>query len=77
MVDLVQEIKARGRKPAFGPMSAMRNKRILAQAVEDEDRATAEVFQVLRLFWGLSYEYCWGWSRLAQLFFIGVSYMYL
>ncbi|CAN0273591.1 unnamed protein product [Pylaiella littoralis] len=48
MVDLAQEIKARGRKPAFGPMSSMRNRRILAQAVEDEDRATAEAFQTVR-----------------------------
>lgn len=46
MVDLGQEIKARGRKPAFGPMSSTRNRRILAQTVEDEDKATAEAFQV-------------------------------
>lgn len=46
MVNLEQEIKARGRKPAFGPMSSTRNRRILAQAVEDEDRATTEVFKV-------------------------------
>lgn len=49
MVNLEQEIKARGRKPAFGPMSSTRNRRILAQAVEDEDRATTEVFKVKQL----------------------------
>eukprot|EP00903_Cladosiphon_okamuranus_P007871 g7608.t1 len=48
MVDLEQELKLRGRKPAFGPMSSKRNKRILAQAVEDEDKATNEAFQVAR-----------------------------
>lgn len=48
MVDLEQEIKLRGRKPAFGPMPATRNKRILAQAVEDEDKATTEAFKVSR-----------------------------
>lgn len=61
MVDLAQEIKARGRKPAFGPMSAMRNKRILAQAVEDEDRATVEVFQVLGCFFCPSATSSAGW----------------
>lgn len=45
MVNLEQEIKARGRKPAFGPMSTTRNRRILAQAVEDEDTTATEVFQ--------------------------------
>ncbi len=44
MVNLEQEIKARGRKPAFGPMSSRRNRRILAQAVEDEDTTAGEVF---------------------------------
>ncbi|CAM9380469.1 unnamed protein product [Ectocarpus sp. 12 AP-2014] len=48
MVNLEQEIKARGRRPAFGPMSSTRNRRILAQAVEDEDRATTEVFKAVR-----------------------------
>lgn len=46
MVEVEKEIKLRGRKPAFGPMSATRNKRILAQAVEDEDKAAANAFQV-------------------------------
>lgn len=46
MVDLEQEIKVRGRKSAFGPMSSARNRRILAQAIEDEDKATVESFQV-------------------------------
>lgn len=51
MVDLEQEIKLRGRKPAFGPMTSTRNKRILAQAVEDEDKAATEAFRVRYAPW--------------------------
>lgn len=47
MVDLSKEIKVRGRKPAFGPMSATRNRRLLSKALEDEETETAEAFQVL------------------------------
>ena len=47
MVDLNKEIKARGRKPAFGPMSATRNRRLLSKAIEDEDTEITEAFQVL------------------------------
>lgn len=49
MVDVEKEIKLRGRRPAFGPMSSTRNRRILAQAVEDEDKAAADAFQVRRV----------------------------
>ncbi|CAM9407626.1 unnamed protein product [Scytosiphon promiscuus] len=48
MVDVEQEIKARGKKTAFGPMSSMRNKKILAQAVENEDRETIQAFEMAR-----------------------------
>lgn len=53
MVDLSKEIKVRGRKPAFGPMSATRNRRLLSKALEDEETETAEAFQVL--LYALSY----------------------
>lgn len=46
MVNLEQEIKARCLKPAFGPMSTIRNKRILTKAIEDEDKTTTETFRV-------------------------------
>lgn len=48
MVDVEQEIKARGKKAAIGPMSAMRNRRILAQAVESEDSETIQAFEVIQ-----------------------------
>ena len=48
LVDLDQELNARGIRPAFGPMSRVRNKRLLLKAVEEEDRLTEETFQVPR-----------------------------
>lgn len=41
-----QEMGVRGLKPVFGPMSTARNKRLLLKAVEDEDKTTADAFQV-------------------------------
>lgn len=46
LVDVKQEIGARGLKPVFGPMSTARNKRLLLKGVEDEDKITADMFQV-------------------------------
>lgn len=46
MVNLEREIKARGLKAAFGPMTTMRNKRLLLKAVEEEGREVIEIFQV-------------------------------
>lgn len=46
MVNVEKEIKARGLKPAFGPMSTVRNKRLLLKTVEDEDETTMKTFQV-------------------------------
>lgn len=46
MVNLRREMQVRGLKPAFGPMAKTRNKRMLLKAVEDEDKAIMETFQV-------------------------------
>lgn len=46
MVNLEEEIKARGLKPSFGPMSESRDKKLLLKAVTDEDKAGEEAFQV-------------------------------
>lgn len=46
MVDLPQEMKARGLRPAFGPLATMRNKRILLKAIREEDEDTLETFRV-------------------------------
>lgn len=46
MVDVEKELKLRELKPAFGPMSRLRNRRQLHSAVEAEDKVILEAFQV-------------------------------
>lgn len=50
MIDLEQELKVRGLKPAFGPMTTLRNRRQLLKAVVDEDKAVIEAFEVKLTF---------------------------
>lgn len=48
MVDVEKELKLRELKPAFGPMSGLRNRRQLHSAVETEDEVILEAFQVYK-----------------------------
>ncbi|CAM9250827.1 unnamed protein product [Sphacelaria rigidula] len=48
MVDVEKELKLRELKPAFGPMSGLRNRRQLHSAVETEDEVILEAFQTAR-----------------------------